>query len=128
MKKLIPLAIICSLFIGTAWAYDGITFYGAKISSKDRVNSDGVALTTVAAMLQQDRANYYKFKKRDSEDQSDGFFTTVDKRLLFQKAKIKIDPQLAKKIQNGAVQLVTVYVYDERNMEVTEGLPPAGAE
>jgi hypothetical protein len=128
MKKFIPLVILFMLIAGTASAFDGITYYGAKISAKDRVSSEGVALTTVPAMLQQDRANYYKFKQRDPQDQADNFFTTVEKRLLFQKARIKIDPQLAKKLLNGNVQLVTVWVYDEKNMEVTEGLPAEGAD
>lgn len=75
-----PLTILFSLLAGNALTYDGITFYREKISAKDRVNSEGVALTTLPEMLQQDRANYGKFKQLDPRDQGDGFFTTVEKR------------------------------------------------
>ncbi len=128
MKKLIALVVLMVLFAGTAAAYDGITFYGTNLSARDRVNSEGVALTTVPAILQQDRANYYKFNKRDPQDQPDGFFTTVGKRQLFQNATIRIDPSLKKKILNGTVGLVSVWVYDDHTMEVTEGLPAQGAD
>jgi hypothetical protein len=129
MKKLIALVALTVLFASTAaMAYDGITFYGANLSAHDRVSSTGVALTSVPAILQQDRANYYKFNKRDPQDQPDGFFTTVNKRLLFQNATIKIDPSLKKKILNGTVGLVAVWVYDDHTMEVTEGLPAQGAD
>jgi hypothetical protein len=69
-----------SLLAGTVFTYDGITFYRVKISATEQGNSEGVALTTVPEMLQQDRANYDKFKQRDPRDQADGFFTTVGKR------------------------------------------------
>jgi len=128
MKKIISLTVLLLLYATAAMAYDGITFYGANLSARDRVNSEGVTLTTVPAILQQDRANYYKFNKRDPQDQSDGFFTTVGKRQLFQNATIRIDPSLKKKILNGSVGLVSVWVYDDHTMEVTEGLPAQGAD
>ena len=128
MKKIILFAIVCPLVAASGLAFDGITYYGARIGAKDRVNSEGAPLTTLSAMLQQDRANYHKLKQRDREDQGESYFTTVERRQLLSKAKIKVDPQLKKKNLNGSVQVVTVWVYGDGEMEVTEGLPAEGAD
>lgn len=128
MKKIILLTVAFMFVAASGLAFDGITYYGARIGAKDRVNSEGAPLTTLSAMLQQDRANYHKLKQRDREDQGESYFTTVERRQLLSKAKIKVDPQLKKKILNGSVQVVTVWVYGDGEMEVTEGLPAEGAD
>ncbi|MBF0104304.1 MAG: hypothetical protein HQM16_03145 [Deltaproteobacteria bacterium] len=128
MKKIFIFAVFCLLWPSLSLPYDGLTLYGAHLSTQDKVNSTGTPLNTVRAILQQDRANYYKFNKRDPQDQPDGFFTTVDKRALFQKMQIRIEPQLEKRILNGSAQMVSVFVYDENSMEVLEGLPNPNAD
>jgi len=57
-----------------------IDTYYAKISQKDKYSSSGKRLKKVSAILQQDRANYHKFHKRDPEDTSDKYFTTREHR------------------------------------------------
>ena len=56
------------------------TTYVARLSSTDHFNSKGKRLKSAAAIIRQDRANYHKFKKRDSEDQSDGLFGERENR------------------------------------------------
>ena len=53
--------------------------YRTRIGNRDHYNSHGVRLKTIADIIRQDRANYYKYGG-DSEDQSDRFFNTLKKR------------------------------------------------
>ena len=48
--------------------------YCATLSARDHFNSNGQRLTTAAAIIRQDRANYHKFHRRDAGDQGDNFF------------------------------------------------------
>lgn len=48
--------------------------YCATLSARDHFNSNGQRLTTAAAIIRQDRANYHKFRRRDSDDEGDSFF------------------------------------------------------
>jgi len=61
---------------------DYSALYEARLSAQDHTSSDGSKLTDVASILRQDRANYHKFKKRDSDDQSDAFFSSAKNREL----------------------------------------------
>ena len=51
----------------------GIT-YEARLGDADHCTSRGVKLESAAAILQQDRANYHRFKKIDPQDQPDEWF------------------------------------------------------
>jgi hypothetical protein len=61
---------------------DYSALYEARLSAQDHTSSDGSKLADVASILRQDRANYHKFKKRDSDDQSDAFFSSAKNREL----------------------------------------------
>ena len=73
-----------------------IVQYGTFIGDQDRVNSRGTPLTNYLAVLQQDRANVNRFNRPDVTDisdyggaayftdEGDNFFTTVERRALFQ--------------------------------------------
>jgi len=54
--------------------------YVAKIGKADHYNSDGLRIDKAEYIIQQDRANYHKFKKRDPQDESDPFFKTKENR------------------------------------------------
>lgn len=54
--------------------------YTARLSEQDHFNSNGERLTTVAGIIRQDRANFFVFGKRDSEDTSDDFFASKANR------------------------------------------------
>ena len=64
--------------IASALEFEAYTTY---ISKNDLVSSSGARLTSAGSILQQDRANYHKFKKRDDGDTNDGgFFSTTENR------------------------------------------------
>ena len=65
-------------------ACDARESYVARIGAADHFNSNGVRLTSAAAIIRQDRANYHVFGKRDREDQSDNFFSSVENRALLE--------------------------------------------
>ena len=54
--------------------------YTARLSEQDHFASDGVRLTSPAAIIRQDRANFYKFHRADSEDEGDRYFNTAEHR------------------------------------------------
>jgi len=82
MKKYIPPILLLVFGVQSLQAQYKFRFgYTATLSAKDRVSSKGAKLKTVAAILQQDRANFHKFKKRDKRDTDDGgFFAKVSNR------------------------------------------------
>lgn len=65
--------------------------YQAKISDNDKFNGSGKLIATeynqatVAAILRQDRANFYKYNIRDTEDTSDCLMSSKDQRATFEK-------------------------------------------
>jgi len=54
--------------------------YTARLSPRDHYNSNGVRLTSAAAIIRQDRANFYVYGMRDSEDEPDSFFSDKSNR------------------------------------------------
>ena len=64
--------------------------YNAKISKKDHYSSKGFEIKKVEFIIQQDRANYHKFNKRDDEDEYDPLFN-----------KKRYRSQIAKMIERG---------------------------
>jgi hypothetical protein len=54
--------------------------YVTEIGPHDHYNSRGHKLRKVADILQQDRANYHQYYKRDAGDRGDPFFTTRNTR------------------------------------------------
>jgi len=124
MKKILGFFVFFALVPLFVSGYSGLTYYGTKIGPNDFYSSKGAKLGSLPAILQQDRANYHKFKKRDAQDQYDDFFTNLKNRQKFSNAHIKIEPSLKRDILNGKLVLVTVYVFDEGSMEVKRGLPP----
>ena len=57
-----------------------IESYTARLSPRDHYNSNGVRLTSAAAIIRQDRANFYVYGIRDSEDEPDSFFSDKSNR------------------------------------------------
>ncbi|MER8749757.1 hypothetical protein NKH57_10840 [Mesorhizobium sp. M1050] len=70
---------------GAAYADDMLGSYVARISDRDHQASDGYALDNAAQMVRQDRANWHKFHRRDSDDEGDGWFRTNDQRADLQR-------------------------------------------
>ena len=59
--------------------------YIARLGPGDHFNSNGVRLTSAAAIIRQDRANYHQFGKADPEDQGDDFFASKDNRATLER-------------------------------------------
>jgi S1-C subfamily serine protease len=101
-------------------------FYGTEISNKDRFNTHGIRLTKIKEILRQDRANFYLSYTQDKNDEKDSFFSTKEKREMFDTAKIKISNKLAEKILGDNPVLITVFVTSPNEIIVKEGLPEPG--
>lgn len=67
-------ALLLSSFSVSA-AEKPIESYYARLSAEDHFNSSGERLTTAAAIIRQDRANFHVYGKRDQEDGSDYTFS-----------------------------------------------------
>jgi hypothetical protein len=68
--------VVC--FVGTSRAQnlgEFIESYTARLSAHDHFNSNGQRLRDPAAIIRQDRANFYVYGLRDSEDQPDSYFS-----------------------------------------------------
>ena len=59
--------------------------YVARLSERDHFNSNGQRLTTAAAIIRQDRANYHRFGIRDAEDEDDKFFADEGNRAILER-------------------------------------------
>ena len=72
--------LVLLLLAGPAAAQSLVTSYTARIGGQDLVNSNGVALVSVAAIIRQDRANVHRFGLRDADDETDPYFADADNR------------------------------------------------
>jgi len=63
--------------------------YLALLSDTDHVNSRGALLPTVLSILQQDRANYHRYQRRDREDEGDSFFSRTTDRAFMKNMPIR---------------------------------------
>jgi len=68
-----------------AGAQQLIESYNARLSSADHFNSNGERLTTPAAIIRQDRANFHKFRIRDAEDERDSYFADQGNRAYLER-------------------------------------------
>lgn len=86
-------------------------WYSAKITNKDRYNSSGKRLSTVRAILRQDRANVHKYAKADSGDHSEIFFKSSGNRKIFSTWRMSILKGFGEHIIHGKTPVyVTVGV------------------
>jgi hypothetical protein len=99
---------------GSACADDMLGSYVARISERDHEASDGYALGSAAQMVRQDRANWHKFRRRDSDDEGDAWFRTNDERADLQRMLERpgaMSSSTKRAIVNGE-PLIQVDVYD----------------
>lgn len=95
-------------------AAGAISRYACEIGREDLRSSSGKALTTVADVLRQDRANVHRFKIRHTGDSHDEtYFAKTANRERFGRLKIDCAPGLAARILKGGVVL-EVQVYADR--------------
>ena len=103
-KKLFVL-LAFAFFTEVAIAKTTSNSYIARISTKDHYNKRGNKLTKVADILQQDRANFWKYNIRDSEDTPDNYFFTKENRF-----------KIRRMLQNG-------YISGDAAYQIINGTP-----
>jgi hypothetical protein len=81
-----PLSTIAQQLIGS---------YTTLLSDADHFNSRGQRLTTAAAIIRQNRANFHRFGIRSPEDQDDPFFGTSETALPLSKCLSEVKQTLA---------------------------------
>lgn len=91
--------------------------YTSYISEQDLVNSRGQKINTAGGILQQDRANFHKFKRRDKADSSDGgFFSNASNRAKLAKhanGLTGVPPEIAEAILKGNVTIRIHALFEE---------------
>ena len=128
MKKGIC-AMLLVLGMGSAYADDLVCVYQAEISVDDKYNSSGEFLETgytknaVAAVIRQDRANFYKFNPGGDPNDSPGcVFQSQNRRAYLEKLvrKSRLSPQVIRRIidENPVIE-VQVYSKSVR-IEIVE--------
>lgn len=101
--------------------------YTARLSRADHYNSNGERLTTPAAILRQDRANFHRFGIRDQEDEGDRFFADAANRALMERyiATGRISADAASEVVNGTpIIRVDIYRMDDGRDFVNVGVLP----
>lgn len=110
------LSIVAALLLAGPAAAEEFWFsYNTELSLQDAYNSRGVPLEGWCPILQQDRANWHRFNKRDPYDEGDPFFHTPERRAMMTD-KCVYDPRVfsdpGAQIRSGARQFdLTVQVY-----------------
>src|SRR3984885_5074198 len=102
LKRIVlALAIAAATWMPTlAQAQQLIGSYVALLSEADHFNSNGQRLTSAAAIIRQDRANFHRFGIRDPEDQDDTFFADEGNRAALERMleNGKADPGVISRI------------------------------
>ncbi len=78
--KLLPPLLLLAAFAGSARADRLLESYTARLSSQDHFSSSGARLSSAAAIIRQDRANFHKFGRQDPEDEGDQYFAAARNR------------------------------------------------
>jgi hypothetical protein len=104
--------LAAAAFAAPAAAADLIGSYNAYLSRADHYNSQGERLTTAAAIIRQDRANFHKFGVQDDGDESDNYFDNVNNRAVLEQMLNdgSSDAGVLSRIVNGNVMIhVDIY-------------------
>ena len=98
-----------------AAAAEAVETYVARLGPDDHFNTKGERLTTAAAIIRQDRANYHEFRIRDADDDSDTVFRSKANRARMERmlARGGGSKRAIREIVDGN-PLVQVTVYDEK--------------
>ena len=107
-------AVLAVIAAEPAAARQPMDSYCATLSARDHFNSNGQRLTTAAAIIRQDRANYHKFRRRDPGDQGDSFFGLHANRARLEAliAEGSSDPGVLRRIVNGEPR-ICVDIWDD---------------
>ena len=111
VRWIFPIVVVVSAFVGSAplRAQTLIESYTALLSERDHFNSIGERLTTAAAIIRQDRANFHRFALRDRADEGDHYFADADNRATLERMleRGRAQPGVLRRIVND---IVTIHV------------------
>jgi hypothetical protein len=84
-----------------------------RLRPRDHFNSNGERLQSASEIIRQDRANYYVYGLRDSEDEPDSYFGSVSNRARLEEllGNGRTTPDAIKRIVNGT-PLIRVNIYE----------------
>ncbi len=102
------------LFSSPVSAQQFMGSYFTSIGPQDHFNSSGTRLSEPCAMIQQDRANFHRFNKRDADDQSDPFFgDSAARAVIGQSCRLQHSSQayLVDVLRRGGSAYLHVQVY-----------------
>jgi hypothetical protein len=93
--------------------------YTARLSERDHYNSNGQRIRSAAAIIRQDRANFYVYGVRDGEDEPDPYFSSKSNRARLEEMleNGRATPDAIDRIVNGT-PLIRVEIY-ATGIEVT---------
>jgi S1-C subfamily serine protease len=104
MRKAL-LFIVCAAIMAPqpSQAQELIESYQAYLSQRDHFNSNGQRLTSAAAIIRQDRANFHRFGIRDPGDENDNFFGDAGNRAALERMleRGRAAPEIISKIVQG---------------------------
>jgi hypothetical protein len=91
---------------------DYVETYTARLSARDHYNSNGQRLRSAAAIIRQDRANFYVYGLRDGEDEPDPYFSNKSNRARLEEMleNGRSTPDAVDRIVNG-MPLIRVDIY-----------------
>jgi hypothetical protein len=126
MRHLIGVVALayCGLALPAA-AQQEIGFYDTWISPQDAFNSNGLALTSVCAMVQQDRANYHRFNRPDRYDGHDLFFDSVEARAVISSnclVREGISDYILGSVARGEAAYIHVTIFGQGNRVMGVGI------
>ena len=78
-------ALVAAVIATPARAQTLVESYTAFLSEADHFNSNGQRLTSAAAIIRQDRANFHRFGRGDPGDEGDRFFASIDNRAALER-------------------------------------------
>lgn len=121
-------ALALALPAAPATAQQLLATYFAMLDPHDMRNSSGVTLRDFGAILQQDRANYHRFGRRNEMDGSDPFFGNPALRARIPELYARgpgAPDYIRRMVLSGTPRFVMIRVYGQNGtpawIEVSEG-------
>ena len=90
------------------------TVYFTVLDKNDYYNSNGERLTSVADILRQDRANYYKGQRGPRDEDDGGIFATKEGRTKFDTYAIVLENLSASDLIKGRQTTIVVRVLGQK--------------
>lgn len=113
LKQAFCLGLLCNAVSASA-EQQLIDTYLTLISTKDMATSSGAILTNPSAMIQQDRANFHRFNRRDELDEGDALYGDPANRAQIPQLIANgggVPQYIADVINANGAALLVVYTY-----------------